>query len=246
MSMYDRAVELQLQLETTQTADSGVELVTRANNFIDVIATATDYLYGIVRFKKRLSIEGSPSVDAKAAAAAISAFRGGLSKYGLKAIQQKPASKLMEVARNQRAQATRWAAARWRGVFDEYEDSVDRARPGRLVGGSTHRISAERQATKLDMLRRQDPILNEDKVIAALNVGVDDASWLDRLNELHTDLNSALQALEAERAALTAEVREALETAASADGLSLADVTIQLLDQLRAAGVDEDLVVRRR
>lgn len=246
MSLYDKAVELQLQLETTQTADAGVELVTRADNFIDAIASATDYLNAIARFKKRMVIDDSPSVDVKAAAAAINAFRAGLSRYGVKAIQQKPAAKLMEVARNQRIQAVRWASARWREVFEEYEDSVDKARPGRLVGGSTHRIRAERQATKLDMLRRQDPILNEDNVIAALNVGVDDSTWLDRLTELHASLDSALRDLEAERAALTPEVREALETAASEDGLSLADVTNQLLDRLRAAGVDQDLVVRRR
>lgn len=246
MSLYDKAIELQLQLETAQSADSSVELVSRADNFVDAITTATDYLNAITRLKTRMSIDDSPSIDAKAAAAAISAFRAGLAKYGVKAIQQKPAAKLMEVARDQRVQAARWAGARWRAAFDDYEDSVDKARPGRLVGGSTHRISAERQAIKLDMLRRQDPILNEDKVIAALDTGGGDVSWLDRLDELHVGLNSALQALEAERAALTPEVREALETASSEGGLSLAEVTTQLLDALHAAGVDEDLVVRRR
>ena len=37
-----------------------------------------------------------------------------------------------------------------------------------------------------------------------------------------------------------------LESASSEDGLSLADVTPDLLEGLRAAGVDDDLVVRRR
>lgn len=246
MSLYDQSVDLQLKLEATQSADSGLDLVTKANHFVDAIDGVSDYLTGVAKFKLRLSITDSPPIDVKATTAAISGFRAGLSRYGPKAFQQQPAAKLIEVAKDQRGRAVRWAGARWRGVFEVYQSLLEEAQPGRLLGTSTHRFSAERRATKLSMLQRQDPIADELKVITELCEGDASALWLERLKELGDELTRALQALKDERAALTPEVQKALETASSEDGLSMADVTPSLLEGLRAAGVDDDLVVRRR
>jgi hypothetical protein len=140
----------------------------------------------------------------------------------------------------------RWAAARWRGIFEVYQSLLEDAKPDRLLGGSTHRYKAEGRAAKLSMLQRQDPIADEPRVIAELCEGDASGSWLERLKELGDELTRALQALKDERAALTPEVQKALGSASSEDGLSLADVTPSLLAGLHAAGVDDDLVVRRR
>jgi hypothetical protein len=59
-------------------------------------------------------------------------------------------------------------------------------------------------------------------------------------------MRAALEALDAERAALTPEVRDALQRAAAEGGLPLSEVTDELLAALRSAGVDDSLVVRRR
>ncbi len=246
MSLYDQSVDLQLKLEATQSADSSLDLVAKANHFVDAIDGVSDYLTGVAKFRPRLSITDLPPIDAKATSAAVNAFRAGLSRYGPKAFQQQPAAKLIEIAKEQRARSMRWAAARWRGIFDGYQSLLEDAKPDRLLGGSTHRYTAERRATKLLMLQRQDPIADEHKVIAELCEGDASASWLERLKKLGDELTRALQALKDERAALTPDVQKALETASSEGGLSLADVTPSLLDGLRAAGVDDDLVVRRR
>lgn len=246
MSLYDQSVELQLRLEATQSADSSLDLIAAADRFVNAMDEVSAYLRGTARFRARVSITEFPAIDAKATSAAISAFRAGLSRYGLKAVQQQPAAKLTAVAKEQRARSTRWATARWRGVFEVYQPLLEEAQSGRLLGGSTHRYAAEGRAAKMALLQRQDPIADEDKVIAELCQGDATASWLERLHQLGHELAHALQAVKDERAALTPEVQQALESASSEDGLSLADVSPALLEGLRAAGVDGDLVVRRR
>jgi len=246
MSLYDQSVELQLKLEATQSADAGLDLVAKAEHFVEAIDGVSDYLTGVARFRSRLSITELPSIDPKAALAAVTAFRAGLSRYGPKALQQQPAAKLVEVAKEQRARSTRWVGARWRAVFDVYQSLLAEAQPDRLLGRSTHRFSAEGRAAKMSMLQRQDPVANELSVITALCDGDESARWLERLTKLGDELARALQAVKDERAALTPEVQKALESASSEDGLPLADVTAALLQGLHAAGVDDDLVVRRR
>jgi hypothetical protein len=101
-------------------------------------------------------------------------------------------------------------------------------------------------AAKLSRLKRQDPVTNADDITEALCPGQPNASWTDRLRELGEDLERALQQAKDSAAALAPEVQEALESAASEVGLSLSELTGELLEQLRAAGVDDLLVVRRR
>jgi hypothetical protein len=246
MSLYDQAVDLQLKLEAAQSADSGIELVTKADHLVEALDNATGYLTGIARLQSHLSVTESPPIDGKASAAAISAFRAGLARYGPRAFQQQPATKLTDVARDQRTRAVRWAVSRWRGVFDPYQSLMEQAQPGQLLGASKHRFTAERKARKLVMLARQDPIVNEETVIAELCDGDVNASWLERVKLLGDELAGALRSLKDERAALTTEVQKALDMATSEDGLPLAEVTANLLEAMRAAGVNDDLVVRRR
>lgn len=246
MTLYDQSVELQLKLEATQSADAGLDLVATADRFVDAMDSASDYLCGTATFRARLSITDVPPIDNKATSGAISAFRAGLSRYGLKAVQQQPAANLGAVAKDQTGRSTRWAMARWRAVFEVYQSLLEEAQSGRLLGGSTHRYAAERLATKMSLLQRQDPVADEARILTELCQGDASASWLERLHQMGSELTRELQAVKAERAALTPEVQRALESASSADGLSLADVSPTLLDSLRAAGVDDDLVVRRR
>jgi hypothetical protein len=246
MSLYDQSVELQLKIEATQSVDSSLDLLAKADHFVEAIDGVSDYLIGVAKFRSRLSITDLPSIDVKATSSAISAFRAGLSRYGPKALQQQPAARLEEVAKEQRARSSRWVKGRWQGTFEVYQSLLEEVQSGRLLGGSTHRFTAEGRAAKLSMLQRQDPVADELKVIAELCNGDASAPWLEQLKKLGDELIRALQAVKDERAALTPEVQNALESASSEDGLSLADVTPGLLQGLHAAGVDDDLVVRRR
>jgi hypothetical protein len=246
MSLYDQAVDLQLKLDAAQSADSGLELVTKADHVVEALDTATEYLAGISRLQSHLSLTERPPIDAKASAQAITAFRAGLSRYGPRAFQQQPAAKLIDIAKEQRARTARWALARWKAIFGQYQPLMDQAQPGQLLGASQHRFIAERKARKLTMLARQDPVADESTVIAELCDGDADASWPQCVNVLGEELAAALQSLQDEHTALTTEVQKALDAATTEAGLSLGEVTASLLDALRAAGVDDDLVVRRR
>ena len=81
---------------------------------------------GTAEFRARLSITELPPIDVKATSSAISAFRAGYSRYGSKAFQQQPAAKLVDVAKDQTARSTRWATARWQGLFDVYQSLMKR------------------------------------------------------------------------------------------------------------------------
>ena len=247
MSLYDQAVEMQLKLEAAQSADSGPRTRhqsrssrrgARQRNRVSHRHLAT-----AVTFVPRPSRRRS---TVRPASAAVSAFRAGLSRYGPKAFQQQPATKLIEVARDQRVRAARWAGARWRGLFEGYQSLLEQTQPGQLLGGSNHRLAAERRATKLSMLQRQDPIADEDKVIADLCEGMQAhhgssgsscwvMNWLAHSSPSRTNARHSHQRYRRPSKWLHLMV----------DYLC-AEVTTSLLDALRAAGVDDDLVVRRR
>lgn len=246
MNLYDHAGELDSKLKAMQFEDSNLALVAKADNFIDVIDQASFSLASVVSFKARTSITNSPPVDVKEVSAAVKAFRAGLSTHGPKAFQQQPAAKLIEVAKGHNVVSTRWATTQWKSLFDKYSPLIDDAKPGRLSGSSGHRRTAERLATKITMLQRQNPIVDESKVVTDLCDGDANASWRDRLGALADELGRALKVLEEERDALTPEVQNALKSASSEEGLSLEDLNADVLEKLHVAGVAGDLVVRRR
>lgn len=246
MNLYDNAVELDLKLKATQSADSNLELVAKAEDFVDAIDEASGCLASVVTFKSRNSITNSPPIDEKAVTAAVRAFRAGLSAHGPKAFQQQPAAKLIEVAKVHRAGSTRWVATQWKARFEPFQQLLEEAKPGRLTGSSAHRRSVERLERKMSLLQRQSPIADMDKIIEELCDGDVNASWRDHLDGLAEELRRALELLKEERDALTPEVQSALASASSDEGLSLEDLTADVLEKLHAAGVAGDLVVRRR
>ncbi|UPK63611.1 hypothetical protein MYP14_23425 [Rhodococcus pyridinivorans] len=246
MKLYDHSVELDLKLKAMQFEDSKIELVAKADNFVDILNEASACLASVVRLKARISTTSSPPVDGKSVSAAIRAFRAGLSTHGQKAFQQQPAAKLIEVAKDLRVRCNRWAATQWKSLIEEYVPLLDAAQSGQLSGSSVHRRRAERLATRIVMLQRQNPITDENKVVAELCGGDVDASWADELRALADQLRHELILLKKEHDALTPEVQTALRSASSEEGLSLEDLTADLLGMLHAAGVAGDLVVRRR
>lgn len=245
MNLYNRCVDLQLKLEAAQSADASLELLARGNRLVEGLDQASEYLEGTAAFRSKANIADAPALDLKRATQAVGAFRAGLSRHGSAAFQHQPATTLIEVAKSQRDRAARWVSSRWKELFARYEPLLDRAQPERLVGNATHCVVAQARASKLRAVRGMDPVMAGDDLRTRLG-GVDVTAWIASIESLSADLRRALTALDEERAALTPEVRDALQRTSSEEGLPLSELGAELLAALRAAGVDGHLVVRRR
>lgn len=245
MSLYADCVDLLVKLEAAQAADAGVELLARGQRLVATLEEATRYFESAAALPAELTSGSSPGVDEKAVTQAIGAFRGGLSRYGVSTFQHQPAAGLVEVAKAQRDKCARWVGSRWRAVFTQYEADIDRAGSGQLVGDMTQRVAVQRRASTLRAARGFDPIAQPDELGRLLG-GSDAHDWLRAVHATASELHEVLARLDAARNAMTAEVRDALQRAASEDGLSLSDLTAELLAALRAAGVDDQLVVRHQ
>lgn len=245
MSLYDRCVDLQLKLDAAQSADAGVEVLARGARLVEGLDRAAEYLEGAAHFRSAAMVTDAPGLDAKAATRAVAAFRGGLSQHGAAAFQHQPATTLVDVAKAQRDRTARWVSARWKDVFSAAYEMLERVQSEHFVGTSTHLVTARARAAKLRAARGSDPIANAEELRTMLG-GNGIAEWVESIETIRAELERALQALDDEREALTPEVRDALDRAASEGGLPLSVVTPEMLSALRAAGVDDHLVVRRR
>ena len=54
MTLFDRAVDLQLKLEVAQTADTGSDLLARAARLVEALDNPADYLEGIANLRRHL------------------------------------------------------------------------------------------------------------------------------------------------------------------------------------------------
>ena len=246
MTLYDRSVDLQLKIEAAQSADASSDLLARATRLVAVLDATSAYLDAAARFGASLGAADDPPVDAKAVSQVIGAFRGGLSRHGANAVQHQPASALADAAREQQRKATRWVNSRWRALFADYEPLIDRVSTGQLVGNSVHRATAQARTSTLRAVRVLDPVSDAADIGTKLGGGRNVEAWLESIRSIATELNTALQALDTERAAFTPQIQQALSAAASDAGLPLSDLTPELLVALKAVGVDQHLVVRRQ
>ena len=244
MSLYDRAVDLQLKLEAAQSADTSVELLAKGARLVESLERASAYFAGAEAFRVKAGIVEYPNLDLKAVSQAVGAFRAGLSRHGSAAFQHQPATNLTEVATAQRDRAARWVTTRWKNLFAPYDSLLERAQSERLVGSTSHVVTAQARAAKLQAAKSVDPVGNADDLRSTLG-GEDVEAWVHSIGELATGLLDALSELDAEHAAFTPEVREALRRA-SEEGLPLSELNDELFAALRNAGVDRNLMVRRQ
>jgi len=90
-----------------------------------------------------------------------------------------------------------------------------------------------------------DPITNAEELQRVLGEG-ELPEWIVAIGKIGSELRQALEAIDVEQAALTLEVSDALRRAATEGGLPLSELSTDLLNSIRLAGVDEHLVVRRQ
>lgn len=244
MTLIDTAMNLLIRLEAASTEDSGDELLSRAQIVREDIVSATEHFERVLAYRESIDRTDAPPFDAKAVRQAVGRFRGALSRSGPKAFQQQSAATLEGVLRAQTTRVDRWVASTWRENFDDSRSLQERANSDDLYGSPALKARAKARAARLAVLRNQDPVRNR-KELEDLLQAQDLKAMFAQVGEIVEELRGALETIDSEHAAMTPEVRSVLEGATSGDGLPLVDVTPDLMEALRAAGVLDDLVVRR-
>lgn len=244
MNLYDRCIDASVRLEAASAADSNEDLLVRGRTLAMALDQAAETMEGADRLRTSLGIAEPAKVEVKSATQAVRAFRGGLSKHGPKGFQHQPASNLQSASRELSTRVSRWAGSLWKRQFESVQPLLDREERTHFVGGNSNKRTARSRAQALRAAQRVDPILEADKLNELLG-GSTVADWLTGLATKAGELSVALDALDAEHNALSPEVQDLLTQAASPDGFPLESIDAQLLEQLRAAGVLNDLVVRR-
>ncbi|TDT14596.1 hypothetical protein BDK89_0151 [Ilumatobacter fluminis] len=244
MTLYDRATELRVRLDAANEADVGDELLTRGKSIRDQLSAASEYLAEVKAYRETVGQAGAPKIDPKRLRQSIGGFRGALAKSGPRAFQQQSATTLLEVIGAETKRLDRFVASSWNAQFDQAKASLERVKEGQLNGSIDLRTRARMCAARISTLRSLDPIRERAELENRLG-GKGLAACLERVEQLIHELNEAIKAIDDEQAAMTPEVRQVLNRSSSAAGLPLAEITADDLAALRAAGVIDDLVVRR-
>lgn len=244
MNLYDRCVDASVRLAAVSAADANDDLLVRGRNLAMSLDAAAKTMEGAHSLRTSLGIAEPANVEVKSATRAVNAFRGGLANHGPKGFQHQPAANLQSVARDISTLVSRWASSLWKRRFESVKPLLDRAEQTYPVGSDSILLRARVCAGKLRAAQGVDPLLGADRLNELLG-GSTVADWLNGIGSQAAELSSALDALDAAQSALLPEVRDLLAKAASSDGFPLESIDAQLLEDLRAAGVVTQLVVRR-
>lgn len=244
MTLYETATELRVRLETANEADAGDELLTRGKGLRGELAAAVRHFQAVKEYRQDMGRDDAPKIDVKRLRQAIGGFRGALSKSGPRAFQQQSAATLLDVVETESKMIDRWVASTWRDQFTRAQISLARVESGELHGSIGLRTTAKSRAATITALRNTDPIHGRTDLEQRLEVsGL--TACLERIGQMIGQLEEAISEIDREHQAMTPEVQQILNRAASARGVPLGEITPQQLAALQAAGVIDDLVVRR-
>ena len=244
MKLFETADRLQLRLDAASTADEEDVLLSRGRTVRDAIVAATEHYEAAQSYRVTIGLTDAPPLNTKAIRQAIGHFRGALSKSSSNAFQQRPAATLEEVLAAQTRRVDHWIKTTWGETFGGARALLERVDSGDLHGSVLARTKAQNRAAKIEYVLRLNPVEDRATLEAHLNaVGLD--ACIERVNGLIEELQAAIVAIDRDQAAMTPEVRAAVQRAISPDGLPLSEVTPELIAALRSAGVLDDLVVRR-
>lgn len=244
MTLFETANELQLRLGAASTADAEDELLSRGRTVVADIVSAAEHLEAVQSYRAMIGHTDAPPLDTSAIRQAIGGFRSALSKSGPKALQQQSAATLQKIVTEQTRRLDRWVMSIWRENFASARALLERVNSDDLHGSGLVRTKARNRASRIEYVLSLNPIKDRATLEANLNaVGLN--ACIEQVDRLIEELRAAIVAIDLAQAAMTPEVRAAIQRAASPDGLPLSEVTPELMDALRSAGVLDDLVVRR-
>ena len=242
MTLHGRAIQTLASLAADEEVSASSEVLERGMLVSSQLDGAHDTLLRAQELALQLAVS-PPRVDVKAATKALAGLEQGLSKRGFTALQHKSTSTAVEEARNLERTVEKWAAAAWRQAFNDVFPILGRAMSPGLHGswaavtkvqGSSRRLTSALSANPLTELQKLKDQFEKDDIFQIVA----------RMREQADELAKALADLETKHDAMPQSIRAALAQARSEDGLPLAAVTHELLDELRDAGVIDRLTVR--
>jgi hypothetical protein len=243
MNLHDRSLSLRVKLDEAAAGSVDHELLERGRRVISLLDESTATLQRTGELREAFEL-GPVPVDAKAVGQAARQLRTGLSKYQAGALQHQATTKFEAAVKLEARRCLDWSKAKWKGRFERWQAVIDRGAAGGFFGDDAGRRRVLSLVLKLNALAVLHPITDRDDIDARLD-GVGMAGWTAAVDGLGASLTAEIAALEQQQVAFDPEVRTVLELAAAEDGMPLADLTPELVDRLRTAGVIGDLVVRR-
>lgn len=241
MNLYDRSLALGVTLAEATAGSVDHDLLERGRRVVSLLDAATRTLQQTRELQQAFEFGPAP-VDEKALSQAARQLRTGLTKHKAAALQHQPTTKFEDVVRLQVKKANDWARARWKDQFEQWQAVIVRAEADSFFGDDRTRRQVRLQAARLKVLATQHPVADRDAIDAQLG-GVGMAGWTDAVTEIGTSLTDTLAALDQHQEAFDPEVRKLLARAAG-EGVPLVEMTPELLERLRTAGVIGDLAVR--
>jgi hypothetical protein len=170
----------------------------------------------------------------------IKEFQNQLAQAGLKAVQQPTAAALSDSVRDLKDRADAKGKRAWKDLFSGLTEDIQ-ARVGRL-GSSAADRKAKGALTKVESARLRYPGDNWEEIKGIL--GDDCSKWREKINGLIAKLIADLDNAETAVAQFSEKAQSFIATAASTDGFPLKDLTTELLDELRAIGIEDDYSIR--
>ena len=142
MTLFEKATELQLRLESVSATDAGDELLSRGKILRQELIASAEHFEAVLSYRTELGTMERIPLDGKDVRQAIGRFRAAMSTNGPRAFQQQSAQTLLDVLKMQSKHVDRWVKSKWTANFDPAQDLL-----ARVDSGSTHRItSAEVQS----------------------------------------------------------------------------------------------------
>lgn len=243
MTPYDRVTELRARMKVAAEVEANDKLLGRARDVQTQLDDACRFVEAVVKFRAEAQSGNSAPVDSGGLRQAVDGFRSALSNDGSAALQQQFAATMLQELGKLRQVLQRVTRSDWRSLFSDVTPLLELEAVG--VGSSA--ASRRRAATPARRLRTAfglDPVENLAELERLFSVRGMSAS-VDAIAETAEELRVALEALDRETQELAPEVRILLEQADSDKGFPLAELTPQLIDDLRAAGVLDSLFIRR-
>lgn len=244
MNIYERAGSLRLRVETSQRDDQYLELHQQASELLSQLRDRVAFLEMLVMLSDVLGLDERPTLNETHLRKAVGGFRSALTQYNAAAVQQQSAVTLLRSTEKIEESLARWALLAWKTAFEDLSVLIGEDGLQGLAGPPTKVTRARRIASQIQNAVGRNPMRDLGSIQTALEADGLEACVV-RVRELGGELRSLLEELKRAQAELPPPVQMVLERAASEDGFPLEDLTDELLNLLRDAGVLGQFVIRQ-
>lgn len=239
MSISTTAASLDARIQNFRASAESAGLEERARKIATNLSERANKLRQVRELMQCLRVEDP--VDDDPVRVHINEFQNQLSSAGLKAVQQPTASALSDSVRDLEDRADAKGKRVWKNLFSGLTEDITRR--VNMLGATAVDRKAKGAHAKVESARFHYPVNRREEIEGIL--GDKCSKWRENIDGLIEKLIDELDKAEGAVAQLPEEVREFVAAAASSNGFPLNKVTAELLNQLRAIGIDDDYTVRQ-